>query len=357
MGSKRNSVLVAAAQHRAATSGDPRWAAVMARDSAADGRFYFAVETTGVYCRPSCAARRARPENVRFYKTTADAERAGFRSCKRCKPAEDSARAWQAALVTKACRLIEDTESPPGLRDLARRMGLSTSHFHRVFKHVTGLTPKDYAAARREEKLRAGLGRGAPVTAAIFDAGYNSNSRFYEKSNALLGMTPRTYRAGGTGLTIQFSLVACSLGRVLVAQSAKGICAILIGDTANGLARDLKKQFPSADLIIGKGAFARMVARVVAFVEAPVKGLDLPLDVRGTAFQKRVWTILSQIPPGKTASYSDIAKQMGAPRSVRAVAAPAPPISWRLPFHVTVWCAATVNWRAIAGVWNASERC
>ncbi len=299
---------------------DPRWAAVVARDPKADGAFFYAVATTGVYCRPSCAARRAKPENVKFYETAAAAENAGFRPCKRCKPEQGSRTAQRAATVTRACRIIEDSEDVPSLAALAERVGLSASHFHRLFKDVTGLTPKDYAAARREDRLRRGLRPGASVTTAIFDAGYNAGSRFYEKSNAVLGMTPRAYRAGGINTTIQFALGKASLGTVLVAQSGKGICAILIGDNAQDLTRDLKKRFARADLVAGDSAFARIVARVVAFVDAPRKGLDLPLDVRGTAFQKRVWKALRKIPAGKTASYTDVAKRIGAPGAVRAVA-------------------------------------
>ncbi len=304
----------------AATVEDPRWATVVARDPRADGTFYYSVETTGVYCRPSCAARRARPENVRFHATREAAEQAGFRPCKRCRPDQPSRVERYAAKAAEVCRIIEAAETPPGLEDLARRVGLSPYHFHRVFKHLTGLTPRQYAAAQRERRVREGLGRGGTVTEAIFDAGYNSNARFYEQSNAILGMTPGRYRTGGADTTIRFAVGECSLGAILVARSERGVCAILLGDDPDELARELQDRFPRAELIGGDGDFEQLVARVVGLVEAPGIGLDLPLDVRGTAFQQRVWQVLREIPPGATASYTEVAKRIGAPKAVRAVA-------------------------------------
>ena len=226
----------------------------------------------------------------------------------------------QVTRVIEACRIIDKSETVPALDELARRVGLSPYHFHRVFKDVTGLTPKGYAAARREQRVRARLARGAKVTEAMFDAGYGSNGRFYEKSGETLGMTPTRYRAGGTGTDIRFAIGECSLGAVLVACSERGVCAIFLGDDPGALARELQDRFPRANLIGGDAAFERLVARVVGFVEAPGAGLDLPLDVRGTAFQKRVWQALRRIPAGKTVSYAELAKRIGAPRSVRAVA-------------------------------------
>jgi AraC family transcriptional regulator of adaptative response/methylated-DNA-[protein]-cysteine methyltransferase len=304
----------------AATLNDPRWAAVLARDPAADGAFFYSVQTTGVYCRPSCASRPARPENVGFHRTAADAERAGFRPCKRCKPDQPRLAEQYAAKVAGICRLIENAESMPGLKELAEQAGLSAYHFHRVFKAATGLTPKAYAVAHRAKRVRHELARGSSVTAAIFDAGYNSNGRFYEKSDELLGMTPSNYRAGGAKTAIRFAIGECSLGAILVAASERGVCAILIGDDPGELARDLQDRFPRADLIGGDAKFEQLVAKVVGFVEAPRLGLALPLDVRGTAFQQRVWQALREIPAGATASYTDIAKRIGAAKSVRAVA-------------------------------------
>ena len=304
----------------ATTVNDPRWAAVVARDAAADGTFFYSVETTGVYCRPSCASRLARPENVRFHTTCADAERAGFRPCKRCKPNERPLVEQRAAKVAKICRLIEGADAVPSLQELANHAGLSTYHFHRVFKAVTGVTPKAYAAALRAKRVRNELDRSDTVTEAIFDAGYNSNARFYEKSAELLGMTPSDYRAGGVNTGIRFAIGECSLGSILVAASDRGVCAVLLGDDPDTLVRDLQDKFPRADLTGGDREFEQIVARVVGFVEAPALGLDLPLDVRGTAFQQRVWQALRKIPAGSTVSYTDIAKQIGAPGSVRAVA-------------------------------------
>jgi AraC family transcriptional regulator of adaptative response/methylated-DNA-[protein]-cysteine methyltransferase len=304
----------------AATVSDPRWAAIATRNPEADGRFYYSVKTTGVYCRPSCAARQARPENVRFHATCEDAEKAGFRPCKRCKPDQPSRVELYAAKVTEACRIIETSEDAPSLAQLAARVGVSAYHFHRMFKQVTGLTPREYATAHREKRMRSQLDSGSTVTDAIFDAGYRSNSRFYEKSNAVLGMTPTSYRAGGANTDIRFAIGECTLGAILVAQSARGICAILLGDDADALARDLQDRFPHANLIGGDAEFEKLVAKVVGFVEAPGIGLNLPLDVRGTAFQQRVWQALHDIPTGQTASYTEIAKRIGSPSAVRAVA-------------------------------------
>jgi AraC family transcriptional regulator of adaptative response/methylated-DNA-[protein]-cysteine methyltransferase len=304
----------------AATANDSRWTAVVARDPAADGKFFYSVKTTGVYCRPSCAARLARPENVQFHATRAEAERAGFRPCRRCKPDQPALAEQHAAKVAEICRIIETAETVPSLEELAGRARLSAYHFHRVFKAATGVTPKAYAAAHRAKRLREGLHRSDTVTAAIFDAGYNSNGRFYETADQVLGMTPSSYRAGGVNTEIRFAIGECSLGSILVAASDRGVCAISLGDDPDALARDLQDRFPRAHLIGGDEAFERIVARVVGLVEAPALGLDLPLDVRGTAFQRRVWQALSSIPAGSTASYTEIAKRIGSPSSVRAVA-------------------------------------
>ena len=282
----------------AATVSDPRWAAVLARDPKADGTFFYSVKTTGVYCRPSCAARTARPENVAFHLTAADAERAGFRPCKRCKPDQPPLAEQHAARVAELCRLIENAEQVPSLEELANHAGLSPYHLHRVFKAITGLTPKAYAAAHRAKRVRTELGRSSTVTEAIYDAGYSSNGRFYEESNEVLGMTPTNYRAGGANTAIRFAIGECSLGSILVAASERGVCAILMGDDPDALARDLQDRFPRADLIGGDAEFEQLVAKVVGFVEAPRLGLDLPLDVRGTAFQQRVWQALREIPAG-----------------------------------------------------------
>ncbi|MGJ7507022.1 bifunctional DNA-binding transcriptional regulator/O6-methylguanine-DNA methyltransferase Ada [Variovorax sp. GT1P44] len=303
-----------------ATVSDPRWAAVAARDPAADGRFFYSVRTTGVYCRPSCGARAARPENVEFHATAEEAERAGFRPCMRCKPDQPARAEHHAAMVADLCRFIERAEQVPTLDQLAERAGMSSSHLHRLFKDITGVTPRAYAAAHRASRVRQELSRSDTVTDAIYDAGYNSNGRFYAQSNEMLGMTPTAWRAGGADTEIRFAIGECALGAILVAQSGRGVCAIALGDDPDALVRDLQDQFPRARLVGGDAGFEQLVAKVVGFVEAPGLGLDLPLDVRGTAFQQRVWQALREIPVGTTASYSDIAQRIGAPKSVRAVA-------------------------------------
>ena len=309
-----------AAQQAALTLADPRWAAVQARSAAADGSFWYSVQSTGVYWRPSCAARTPRPENVRFHASCADAEHAGFRPCQRCRPQQPSATAHHAALVTQACRILEAEDTVP-LDALAARVGLSSSHLHRIFKQVTGLTPKAYAAAQREQRVRSALTQSSDtVTEALYGAGYQSSSRFYEKSAQVLGMTPGRYRAGGVAQQIRFAVGQCSLGAILVAHSGQGLCAILLGDDPDALVRDLQDRFAQAELVGGDAGYESLVARVVAFVEAPGRGLDLPLDVQGTAFQQRVWQALRSIPAGQTASYAEIAARIGAPTATRAVA-------------------------------------
>ncbi len=299
---------------------DERYAAVRRRDRSQDGAFFYGVRTTGVYCRPSCAARPARRENVSFHPTCDAAERAGFRACKRCRPNEASQERRQAETVRRACRLIDAAEETPALADIARQVGVSPFHFHRLFKQATGVTPKAYAAARRAARLRDGLGTAESVTHALYDAGFGAPSRFYEGAPGRLGMTPGAYRRGGTGEAIRFAVGQCSLGAILVAATGKGICAITFGEDPDALVRGLQDQFPKADLIGGDPAFEATVARVVGLVETPGQLFDLPLDIRGTAFQQRVWQALRALPAGVTASYRDIAAAVGAPTAVRAVA-------------------------------------
>jgi AraC family transcriptional regulator of adaptative response/methylated-DNA-[protein]-cysteine methyltransferase len=302
------------------TVDDPRWAQVVARDKEADGKFWYSVATTGIYCRPSCPSRGANPRNVGLHATLADAKATGFRACKRCNPDGISLDAENAALIAKACRLIEQSEEVPSLADLADAMGRSPSHFHRLFKSATGLTPKAYAAGHRADRVRAELGKEGSVTEAIYGAGFNSSGRFYEQATSLLGMTPSRYKAGGTDEEIRFAIGESSFGAILVASSEKGVASILIGDDPNTLAENLQDRFPKARLVGGDAEYEKLVAQVVGFVEAPNLGLDLPLDVRGTAFQQRVWQALREIPAGRTASYTEIAAKIGLPKSVRAVA-------------------------------------
>ncbi|WP_031243603.1 bifunctional DNA-binding transcriptional regulator/O6-methylguanine-DNA methyltransferase Ada [Advenella kashmirensis] len=302
-------------------SEDERWEAVQHRNPLADAHFVYAVKTTGVYCRPSSSARLPRRKNVEFFDTAADAENAGYRASRRARADQTAAANERAELVARACRQIEMAQTPPTLNELAEQAHLSPFHFHRVFKAETGLTPKAYASAWRARKLRDELGSAdTSITDAIYTAGFNSNSRFYESSDQLLGMRAREYRAGGQGAVIRFAVAQCSLGAILVAQSLRGICAIFLGDDPEPLLRHLQDQFPNAQLVGGDEHFEQAVAQVIGFVEAPSVGLNLPLDVRGTAFQERVWQALREIPAGTTASYGDIAARIGAPTAVRAVA-------------------------------------
>ncbi|NKQ69743.1 bifunctional DNA-binding transcriptional regulator/O6-methylguanine-DNA methyltransferase Ada [Rhizobium sp. UPM1132] len=299
---------------------DPRWARVVARDKSADGELWYSVSTTGVYCRPSCPSRIANPNNVQLHDSLASARATGFRPCKRCNPEGPSVESEQASLVAKACRIIDESEEEPSLEQLADAVGRSPSYFHRMFKATTGLTPKGYASAHRARKVRAGLVSGNTVTEAIYDAGFNSSGRFYEKSTGMLGMTPSQYRGGGADEEIKFAVGQTSLGAILVASSKKGVASILLGDDPDALVRHLQDRFPKACLIGADRDYEALVAQVVGFVESPAIGLDLPLDVRGTAFQQRVWQALQEIPVGETVSYAEIARRIGSPKALRAVA-------------------------------------
>ena len=301
-------------------SDEARWNAVIQRDRSADGHFFYSVRTTGVYCRPSCAARPALRKNVAFHATREDAERAGFRACKRCKPDQGGIAAAHAAGVAAASRLIETSGQMPSLDELAGAAGMSRFHFHRVFKNLTGLTPKAYGTARRATRLRDQLQIANSVTDAIYETGFNSSGRFYAQAHDELGMTPARFRAGGAGESIRFAVGECSLGSILVAKTDRGICAISLGDDPQALVEELQDRFPKAKLVGGDADFEQLVARVVGFVESPQIGLELPLDIRGTAFQKRVWQALREIPPGHTVSYAQVAQRIGEPASVRAVA-------------------------------------
>ncbi|WP_026606549.1 bifunctional DNA-binding transcriptional regulator/O6-methylguanine-DNA methyltransferase Ada [Methylocapsa acidiphila] len=303
-----------------AVDDEARWTAVLTRDRSYDGEFYYSVASTGAYCHPSCPSRLAHRRNVRFHTTIAEAEAAGFRPCKRCRPDQPSLEEQQAAKIAKVCRLIAEAEEQPKLKELAKSVGLSPYHFHRIFKGVTGVTPKAYATAERQKRIRERLGKSTSVTEAIYDAGFNSSGRFYAELSRVLGMTPRAFQSGGASAEIRFAVGECSLGSILVAASPHGVCAISFGDDPDALVRELQDKFPRARLFGGDADFERLVAKVVGFIEAPRMGFDLPLDVRGTAFQHRVWTALRDIPPGATASYAEIAERIGAPKAARAVA-------------------------------------
>ena len=315
-----------------------RWAALARRDMGADGHFWYSVKSTGVYCRPSCGARAALRANVAFHASCADAEQAGFRACLRCKPGAPPLAERHALVAAHACRLIDQAEGEPNLDSLAQACGMSRFHFHRIFKAHTGITPKAYAAARRAARLAQGLAEASSVTDAIYAAGFNSSGRFYAGAAGRLGMTPKAWRAGGSGMAIRFAIGACSLGAILVAATDKGICAILMGDDPELLVRDLQDRFPAAELLGADAGFEATVAAVVGMVEAPALGLDLPLDVRGTVFQQRVWEALRHIPSGHTVSYAELAARLGLPGGARAIAGAcaANPAAIAIPCHRVV---------------------
>lgn len=319
---------------------DARWEAVRHRDPAADDHFFIAVRTTGVYCRPSCAARTPRRENVAFHAMRAEAERAGFRPCKRCRPDLPPRGAREAALVADACRTIEEAEDAPRLADLAARAGVSPHHFHRTFKRVAGVTPGAYAAAQRQRRVQDHLSAGTGVTEALYAAGFGSSGRFYTTAPEMLGMTPSAYRNGGQGEAVWHAIGQSALGGVLVAATERGVCAIFLGDDPAALVAALRARFPNARLQDPEPAFDEWVAAVVRFVDDPgrAEGLGLPLDIRGTAFQRRVWEALREIPAGQTATYSAVAERLGSPRAIRAVgsACAANPIAVAIPCHRVV---------------------
>jgi AraC family transcriptional regulator, regulatory protein of adaptative response / methylated-DNA-[protein]-cysteine methyltransferase len=303
-----------------ATTADPRWAAVLARDKQFDGEFVYAVRSTGVYCRPSCPSRPARRENVEFHDTTHLAQAAGFRACKRCKPDGASLEHHHNDLITAACRSIEASVATLVLEDLAASTGLSAHHFHRVFKRVTGLTPKAYAKAVRGKRVQSALAGAKTVTAAIYDAGFNSSGRFYETNANSLGMAPQKFQQGGVDQFIRYAVEPCALGVIIVAATSKGVCGIEFGDSAHALVDRLRQRFPNATFKPGEAHFRTWVGKVLAYIEQPAGVLDLPLDIQGTVFQRRVWQALRDIPCGNTASYAYVAAAIGNPKAVRAVA-------------------------------------
>ena len=320
------------------TAADPRWAAIVARDPAADGRFWYAVSSTGVYCRPSCPARTAHPRFVRLHDTLDEARATGYRPCARCHPEGASLHERNRELVERACALIAASEHELPLDALAATLHRSPSHLHRLFKDATGLTPKAYHAACRAGRLRAALVQECSVTTALYDAGYGSSGQFYAQAAGVLGMQPARYRAGGQRETLHFAVGQCSLGAILVASSPRGVAAILLGDDPGLLLRDLQDRFPRAQLVGADAAYEELVARAVGLVEAPGIGCDLPLDIRGTAFQQRVWQVLRRTPPGSTITYADVARALGMPRSTRAVATAcaANPLAVAIPCHRVV---------------------
>jgi AraC family transcriptional regulator of adaptative response/methylated-DNA-[protein]-cysteine methyltransferase len=306
--------------HRHSTEDDPRWQILVNRKAQAGVVFVYGVVTTGVYCTPCSPTKLPRPENVVFFDTASQAEAAGYRPSRRAGRAQDVVKAAHAKVVADACRLMQAADAVPTLAELAEQAGMSTFHFHRVFKQVTGLTPKAYGSASLRSRVRDRLSHCETITQALYDAGYNANSRFYEASRKMLGMKPTEYRAGGAALDIRFAIGASALGAILVAETARGICAITLGDDPHLLVERFQDQFPHANLIGDDPDFQKRVAQVVGFVESPGLGLALPLDIRGTVFQERVWQALRDIPIGSTVTYTDIAARIGMPSAVRAVA-------------------------------------
>ena len=299
---------------------DRRWEAIERREVSADGAFVYAVRTTGIFCRPTCRSRRPNRSNVAFFDDADGAERAGFRPCKRCEPTAPRPEVGHASAVARACSMIEGSDTIPTLGDLAAGVGLSPGYFHRVFKRTLGVTPKEFAMSLRTQRLRDGLSGGETVAGAIFGAGFGSIGRAYDESAEALGMTPGEYRKGGEGRSIRFAVAETSLGWVLVAETDRGICSIKLGDSKEALTANLFERFPKAELAGDDPDFEARLRRVVALVESPGAGLDLPLDVRGTAFQRQVWAALRAIPSGSTATYADVARAIGRPSAVRAVA-------------------------------------
>jgi AraC family transcriptional regulator of adaptative response/methylated-DNA-[protein]-cysteine methyltransferase len=311
------------------------WNAVVAKDSRFDGRFVVAVSSTGIYCRPSCPARRPRRENVSFYPTPEAAEEAGYRACLRCHPKKVSTDP-QVTLVRKACRYLESQEEGKvTLAELSEHVGVSPFHLQRTFKHVMGITPRQYAALFRMEKFKTNVRQGESVTSALYGAGFGSSSRLYERTDANLGMTPATYSRGGQGVTINYTVAECSLGQLLVAATERGICSVKIGSSDDSLQRDLLSEYPAASIERNDPVLKQPVNEVLAYLEGKQSRLDLPLDLRATAFQLQVWENLRTIPYGETRSYSEIAKQMGQPKATRAVARACAtnPVALVIPCH------------------------
>jgi AraC family transcriptional regulator, regulatory protein of adaptative response / methylated-DNA-[protein]-cysteine methyltransferase len=324
---------------KAFLSDDDRWEILTKRNPRACGEFVYGVLTTGVYCRPSCASRLPNRENVRFFESSKEAEQAGFRPCKRCAPAAPDQGQPHTRAVLRACKRIDEDEPFPSLKELAQDAGLSSFHFQRLFKKIVGVSPKQYAMERRAGRLREHLRKGSTITEAVYDAGFASSSRFYEKATPTLGMKPSTYKNGAQGVRIRFAIVPCFLGLALVAATGQGLCAIDFGDTAEALKENLRRRFPKAEFQNPDPQFTAMIGQVLAFLDEPHRGrLDLPLDVQGTAFQRRVWLVLQEIPPGDTVSYAGIASRIGKPTAARAVAkaCAANPIAVAIPCHRVV---------------------
>jgi AraC family transcriptional regulator, regulatory protein of adaptative response / methylated-DNA-[protein]-cysteine methyltransferase len=317
---------------------EKRWNAVGCRDASSDGDFVYAVSSTGVYCRPSCASRRPRRDRVRFFDTPDHAEAAGYRACRRCRPNQPGASDPWLEKIRRACVYLANVEGHPALATLARRLGGSPYHLQRNFKRLVGVTPREYAEACRLRRVKSCLRQGAEVTAAMFDAGYASASRFYERAAPRLGMTPSVYRRGGEGMNIVFALADCPLGRLLVASTAKGVCAVSMGSSDDALLRALAAEYPAATLSRDTGDLREWTERILAHLSGAEPRLDLPLDIRATSFEWQVWQALAAIPYGETRSYGEVAEAIGRPSAVRAVASACGrnPVALAIPCHRVV---------------------
>jgi AraC family transcriptional regulator of adaptative response/methylated-DNA-[protein]-cysteine methyltransferase len=330
------------ARERGAAAGlrdEERWNAVLVRDVRLDGVFVYAVRSTGIYCRPSCPARRPAREQVLFFDVPDAAEQAGFRACRRCRPREDDRRAAQAELVQRACRWIESSsDGPPSLAVLGAQLGISPYHLHRVFTRLVGITPRQYADACRLERLKAQLREGEDVTTALYEAGYSSSARVYERSAEQFGMTPGTYGRGGRGMSIRYTIADCPLGRLLVGATEKGICAVSLGDDDTALAAWLAAEYPAAEIRPDTGRLGQWVGALVSHLSGREPHLGLPVDVRATAFQRQVWEALGAIPAGSTRTYRQIAQAIGRPTAARAVARACAtnPVAVVIPCHRVV---------------------
>jgi AraC family transcriptional regulator of adaptative response/methylated-DNA-[protein]-cysteine methyltransferase len=314
------------------------WDAVAARDRSMDGVFYYAVLSTGIYCRPSCPSKRPRRENVVFFRARAAAEHAGFRACKRCKPEAAGVADPNAQLVERVCRYIEThPDEPVTLEALSRALGISPFHLQRTFKARTGISPRAYADSRRLDSLKAGLREGHSVTRSLYDAGYGSSSRLYERASSQLGMTPSRYRQQGAGETIHYAIAATRIGRMLLAATDRGVCSIQFGDSDAKLERELGVEFPKAEIIRSDRKLGAQVNALRAIIQGENK-TPLPLDIQATAFQRRVWEELQAIPRGATKSYSKIAADIGHPKAARAVARACAtnPVAVAIPCHRVV---------------------
>ena len=314
-----------------------RWKAVLRRDRRADGRFVYAVTSTGIYCRPSCPSRRPRPDRVRFFDDVEAAERAGFRACLRCRPRQAAVDPW-IEKIRRACVYLANVDGHPSLATLAARLGGSPYHLQRNFKRIVGVSPREYAEACRLRKVKRRLRQGGRVTGAMFDAGYGSSSRFYERAVPKLGMSPSAYRRGGAGMSIRYTVVDSPLGRLLVAATERGVCAVAMGASRAELERALEREYPAASLAADEGALARWTTAILAHLAGRRPELDLPLDVQATAFQWQVWQALASIPYGETRSYAEVAAAIGRPRAARAVARACAtnPVALAIPCHRVV---------------------